>query len=70
MYPNPVRNELFVTGLNGEAILFNANGLLMMRTPLDGHTSLSVTHLPGGVYLLVLQDEAGQMVDRKKIVKM
>ena len=70
VYPNPVRNEQFVTGLNGEAILFNANGLLMIRTPLDGCTSFSVAHLPGGVYLLVLQDEAGQTVDRKKIVKM
>ena len=57
IYPNPVIDEMQVTGLSNyrEFTIINVEGKIMMKGNLSAPSkSISVQHLPSGVYLLKL----------------
>ncbi|GHT08813.1 hypothetical protein AGMMS49525_17940 [Bacteroidia bacterium] len=71
LYPNPVRDELFVTSdTEMESIaLFNLSGSLMLRTTLRALTAkLSIGFLPSGTYLI--QIKRADTIETHKIIKL
>ncbi|PHR13910.1 MAG: hypothetical protein COA40_05245 [Aequorivita sp.] len=65
LYPNPVKNELFLTSLNNAGNLklkiFNLESRLLSIQSLnfEKQTSIDVSHLSSGIYFLNIEDETG-----------
>lgn len=59
VYPNPTMDKLIIENANCEkAYIFDLNGRLLQATPIDSeHTSVNVTNLPQGDYLLLLNNQ-------------
>ena len=59
VYPNPAMDRLVIENANCEkAYIFDLNGRLLLATPIDReHTSVNVTILPQGDYLLLLNNQ-------------
>lgn len=73
VYPNPVADQFNIHWSQGQyesLLLYNQNGQLVYRQPLDASTnlhSLNIGHLPAGMYFYVLEGRDGQV--RGKVVK-
>jgi hypothetical protein len=59
VYPNPTMDRLIIDNANCEkAYIFDLNGRLLLTSPIYGeHASISVTSLPQGEYLLLLNNQ-------------
>ena len=59
VYPNPTQDILIIDNANCEKVyVFDLNGHLLQSTPINGeHTSINVTSLPQGDYLLLLNNQ-------------
>ena len=59
VYPNPTQDMLIIDNAGCEkAYIFDFNGSLLQTVHIDGeHTSINVTKLPQGNYLLLLNDQ-------------
>ena len=59
VYPNPTMDKLIIENANCEKVyIFDLNGHLLLTTPVDGErTSINVTSLPQGDYLLLLSNQ-------------
>ena len=59
IYPNPTMDRLIIENANCEkAYIFDLNGRLLQTTSIEGeHTSINVTSLPQGDYLLLLNNQ-------------
>lgn len=59
VYPNPAMDRLIIENANCEKVyIFDLNGRLLQTAPIDGeHTSINVTSLPQGDYLLLLNNQ-------------
>jgi hypothetical protein len=71
LYPNPVRDELFVAGdTEIESIaVFNLSGSMLLRTKVQSATAtLSLGFLPTGIY--VIQVKRANAVNTQKIIKL
>lgn len=68
IYPNPVTDRLYIEGdkAGGKISLFDLSGQLIRSEPAGaaGHTSLDVSTLPAGSYLLQIRSE-NQVINRK-----
>ena len=64
IYPNPTQDMLIIDNANCEkAYIFDLNGRLLQITPIDGeHTSVNVTSLPQGDYLLLLNNQTVKFI--------
>jgi hypothetical protein len=58
VYPNPVRNKLYIDGAEGADLsLFNSQGRLMLSKKAGSvHESMDLGSLPSGIYLLQVGD--------------
>lgn len=68
LYPNPVQNTLHIEGVSGTSAtltMFNLSGKMVAQW-LDFSGSVSISHLPEGVYLLKLTQD-GQSWQTKMI---
>lgn len=63
VYPNPAKNELFLTSLNNSGNLklkiFNLESRLLTNLNLENQTSMDVSNLDSGIYFLNIEDENG-----------
>ncbi len=59
VYPNPAMDRLIIENANCEKVyIFDLNGRLLQTAPTDGErTSINVTSLPQGDYLLLLNNQ-------------
>ncbi len=70
IYPNPVRDMLYISGLKEDGIVvgYNATGQLVVKQNLSlGLNTLNVSELNSGVYTLVINSQKSMII--KKIVK-
>lgn len=70
LYPNPVRNVLFVSGIQGKVSMdiFNENGRLMQsKEAIHPGEAIGVDYLPAGVYTIRLT--SGNQVAIRQFVK-
>ncbi|MBL7137560.1 MAG: C10 family peptidase [Bacteroidales bacterium] len=71
IYPNPVSSILNITTTLEEAemVLFSQKGIpLESFTLRNSHTSVSLSHLPSGLYLVLIRKE-GKLIFSGKIIK-
>ena len=54
LYPNPANNKIHIEGLEGEheIQIYNAFGMLVMTTTLQGDSEINISDLPTGYYLM------------------
>lgn len=67
VFPNPVVNELFVNGSQGELTIRNASGQVVLFYEYNGHSALDVSQLSGGIYFVELVTDSGRII--KKVIK-
>jgi len=66
IYPNPTQDMLIIDNADCEkAYIFDLNGRLLQTTPINGeHTSVNVTSLPQGDYLLLLNNQTVKFIKK------
>lgn len=72
VYPNPVKDSLFISGLNGiktNAQLFDSKGKLVLKQTFSNDTYLEVSEIKDGLYFLKLESTGGEIKKTFKIVK-
>ena len=54
LYPNPANDKIHIEGLEGEheIQIYNAFGMLVMTTTLQGDSEINISDLPTGYYLM------------------
>jgi hypothetical protein len=68
LYPNPVRDELFISGVSGEARIVISDlsgrtvGVKNISSLQTGEISINVSHLAKGVYLIKIGNYTGKIV--------
>ena len=64
VYPNPTQDMLIIDGSNADkALIFDLNGRLLQTTPLYGEkTTINVTTLPQGDYILLLNTQTFKFI--------
>jgi hypothetical protein len=67
VYPNPVVDNVIVKGERGNLILTDLNGNVILTERHYELTSLDLSHLTSGVYLLTIENDKGQTATRKLI---
>ena len=70
VYPNTVRSQLYIGGdshLVKQVIVLSLNGQPLIQKRLNGDTSLDLSDLSDGAYVVVLETEKGFVY--KKILK-
>ena len=63
LYPNPANDRIHIEGLEGEheIQIYNAFGMLVMTTTLQGDSEINISDLPTGYYLM--------RIDNRRAVK-
>lgn len=74
IYPNPVSNTANIQlneikGITQIRIMNLAGGLLVQKSTIETNTSLDLSRLPSGIYLLDAIDHLGKTIYRSKLVK-
>ena len=71
IYPNPASNQLIVEGKHDYQVsLCDLTGRpVMQRDHLSGKTTLDISHLRSGVYLIKAQDAQGQLNQQRIVVE-
>ncbi len=68
IYPNPTSGIVYVKAPGGEAILYNAQGVIMGKYPLStDDTPLDISTYPDGIYLMIVKSTSGTY--QEKIIK-
>ncbi len=70
IYPNPVQDELIIQGGDvdvDEAVIYSITGKAVLRSSLANTSTINVSELYNGVYLLELYNE-GEYLGTKKII--
>ncbi|HLN53949.1 MAG TPA: YCF48-related protein [Lentimicrobium sp.] len=67
--PNPTRGSIYVTAESGGVIcIYSLNGTRIITTEINGNTEVSISHLPAGIYMVMLSTAEGVRV--QKLVKL
>jgi hypothetical protein len=70
LYPNPVRDELFISGVSGDAkiVITDLSGrtveTLRVTSLQNSNLSINVSHLPKGVYFVKIGNAAGKFIKK------
>jgi hypothetical protein len=72
LYPNPVNNTLFITGLSdasNELVVYDIYGRLIIKKQTnDTNSSIDVSSLSDGVYNLRIKNETGEYFKKRFVV--
>jgi hypothetical protein len=69
VYPNPANNILYVTGLKDARLTFHStDGKLMLQKEGFSGNSISIDQLPKGIYIMNIQMNNKQVVNKKIVV--
>ena len=66
IYPNPGVNTLNITGIANKTTLYlyDVVGKLILEKEIAGNTELDVSQLPEGLYMLLIESEAGKVFNK------
>ena len=68
LYPNPANDKIRIEGLEGEheIQIYNAFGLLVMTTILEGDSEINICDLPAGYYLIRIDNRVMKFIKENK----
>lgn len=70
VYPNPVRNSLNIENANNLQVnIYAANGQLVKNVTVNGNTTISVSDLSAGLYIMKMQGEKATRVEKIQVVR-
>lgn len=63
VYPNPTADILYLPAIKNpfQCMIYNASGAKVLRNSLKNTTRIDVSHLPSGVYTLLLENDINTM---------
>lgn len=67
VYPNPVSDRVNIKGESGTVTLRDLNGAILMTEKHNEFSSLDMSDLTSGIYILTIENEKGQKATRKLI---
>ena len=67
IYPNPFTDQLFISETNTNLMIYDFRGQLVFES--FNETTINLSHLSKGIYLVMVKDENGSLLDVKKVVK-
>jgi len=71
LFPNPTRHQLSISNLEGhnDIFLFNQLGeMILQQKTQQAKVDFSVSHLPTGIYQIVVQERKGKMQALKLVI--
>jgi hypothetical protein len=71
IYPNPFHEYFNIETVNSVSVLvYNSTGTAVMQHDrIQGKTNIDASHLPAGLYLVLVKDEQGQVLKAGKLLK-
>jgi hypothetical protein len=69
IFPNPFSNEINVNVLDGNVIVYNALGQVVINVTVHSSETINTSDLPKGAYLVKAFNSNGEMVKTLKLVK-
>jgi hypothetical protein len=67
IYPNPFTDQLFISETNSNLMIFDFSGQLVFESVNE--TAINLSHLSKGIYLVMVKDENGLLLNVEKVVK-
>ncbi|MDR1222097.1 MAG: T9SS type A sorting domain-containing protein [Tannerella sp.] len=69
VYPNPAVENISLSGISGKAniVLSDVNGRMLLNRSINEKETISVSHLPAGVYFIRIQTNEG--ISTTKLIK-
>ena len=67
VYPNPATDQIHIPDFSGEVNIYDFAGRRMLADKLNLHQPLSLNAIPGGIYILSLNN--GTLTQQTKIIK-
>lgn len=67
IYPNPFQNELFVQGGEGQIVLTDLAGKIILDEMYNDSFEFSTVHIPSGVYYVTIRNSKGEFT--QKVIK-
>jgi hypothetical protein len=67
VYPNPVSDHVNIKGESGTVTLRDLHGAILMTEKHNEFSSLDMSELASGIYILTIENEKGQKATRKLI---
>jgi hypothetical protein len=69
--PNPFSNYLNIKTKQTSLVrIYNLMGVVMWSQKINNNVHITVNDLPAGMYLLVIKNESGQIIEQQKLVKL
>ncbi len=70
MYPNPTQGHIYfdLDLENGEVIVLNSAGAIVAQASLSNTSSLDISHLTNGIYMVQVKDTKGNFVAQDKLI--
>ena len=65
VWPNPAINMIFVTGATGEVSIYNSNGRLEKTQSLGYNSSIDISLLTNGMYVLVADEQSFKIIKKQ-----
>ncbi|BDX39706.1 hypothetical protein CYCD_30610 [Tenuifilaceae bacterium CYCD] len=72
LYPNPASDAVTIGGLglgNNTIQMVNIQGQVVLSGNIENGKSISVSHLPQGIYIAIIKDMKGNVTKRMKFIK-
>jgi hypothetical protein len=69
IFPNPFTNEIHINDLDGQVIIYNAIGQVVINTPIRLSETINTSDLPKGSYLVKAYNTNGELVKTVKLIK-
>ena len=69
VFPNPFSTEININALDGNVVIYNALGQIVVNLPVRSAETINTSELPKGAYILKAYNTSGELVKTVKLVK-
>lgn len=69
IFPNPFTNEIKINVLEGNVVIYNSLGQVVINTPIDYSGTINTTELPKGAYVVKAYNTRGEEVKTSRLIK-
>lgn len=69
IFPNPFSNEIKINVLDGQVVIYNALGQVVISKEIRSSETINTVDLPKGAYLVKAYNTSGELVKTVKLIK-